>query len=220
MKALFLAALATVALAAVPTNAGVVIGAIGVTASAGLPSGYSAPTALGNIINQSGLSANYVSGVTDFATYTATTTACYGCTPGSDYFAELGGVAGMPATITFSFAGPVTLNSIAVWNQQGSASLRTFDLLNGTTLLGSFAMPTLIGQTLPAVFNFAPITLGNITMRITSNDGYANGTMMNEVAFNGSVAAVPEPATWALMIGGFGLTGAAMRRRSAKLAFA
>ena len=30
-----------------------------------------------------------------------------------------------------------------------------------------------------------------------------------------SVASVPEPASWALMIGGFGLTGAALRRRRA-----
>jgi hypothetical protein len=32
--------------------------------------------------------------------------------------------------------------------------------------------------------------------------------------------AVPEPASWAMMIGGFAIAGAAMRRRSAKLAFA
>ena len=31
-------------------------------------------------------------------------------------------------------------------------------------------------------------------------------------------AAVPEPATWAMMIGGFGLTGFAMRRRQAAVA--
>lgn len=30
--------------------------------------------------------------------------------------------------------------------------------------------------------------------------------------------AVPEPATWAMMIGGFGLTGFAMRRRQAAVA--
>jgi hypothetical protein len=30
------------------------------------------------------------------------------------------------------------------------------------------------------------------------------------------VAAVPEPTTWALMLVGFGLTGAAMRRRASQ----
>ena len=34
------------------------------------------------------------------------------------------------------------------------------------------------------------------------------------------VAAVPEPATWAMMIGGFGLVGGAMRRRRATTVFA
>lgn len=33
-------------------------------------------------------------------------------------------------------------------------------------------------------------------------------------------APVPEPTTWALMIGGFGLAGAAMRRRSGRVVFA
>ncbi|WP_254602811.1 PEPxxWA-CTERM sorting domain-containing protein [Sphingomonas bacterium] len=32
--------------------------------------------------------------------------------------------------------------------------------------------------------------------------------------------AVPEPATWAMMIGGFGLAGAALRRRRTSVAFA
>ncbi len=35
---------------------------------------------------------------------------------------------------------------------------------------------------------------------------------------NVSIAGVPEAATWAMMIAGFGLVGAAMRRRSAALA--
>lgn len=45
-----------------------------------------------------------------------------------------------------------------------------------------------------------------------SADGYRLGSI--------SVAAVPEPATWALMIGGFGLAGAALRRRRPALAAA
>ena len=34
------------------------------------------------------------------------------------------------------------------------------------------------------------------------------------------VAAVPEPATWAMMVGGFGLVGGAMRRRRVRVAIA
>jgi hypothetical protein len=37
---------------------------------------------------------------------------------------------------------------------------------------------------------------------------------------NSAVAAVPEPATWALMIGGFAVAGAAMRRRKTAVSFA
>ena len=42
-----------------------------------------------------------------------------------------------------------------------------------------------------------------------NNNDSADGYRLRSV----SVAAVPEPGTWALMIGGFGLTGAALRRR-------
>ncbi|MFD1612386.1 PEPxxWA-CTERM sorting domain-containing protein [Sphingomonas tabacisoli] len=42
----------------------------------------------------------------------------------------------------------------------------------------------------------------------------------NNFNVNFEAAAVPEPATWAMMLGGFGLVGAAMRRRSTKVVFA
>lgn len=43
----------------------------------------------------------------------------------------------------------------------------------------------------------------------TNNNDAADGYRLGSI----SVAPVPEPATWALMIGGFGLAGAALRRR-------
>ena len=42
----------------------------------------------------------------------------------------------------------------------------------------------------------------------------------HDVPGNHSTAAVPEPASWAMMVGGFGLVGAAMRSRRSKLSFA
>ena len=50
----------------------------------------------------------------------------------------------------------------------------------------------------------------------TIYDPYATG--LSEVRFT-SLAAVPEPASWAMMIGGFALAGAALRRGRARFAF-
>jgi hypothetical protein len=52
-----------------------------------------------------------------------------------------------------------------------------------------------------------------------SGFAYCNGC----VTFTSGIAAVPEPASWAMMIGGTGLVGGAMRRRrsvSTKVSFA
>lgn len=203
----FIAALLLTFGATAGAQAGVMIGATSVTASAGIPQGYEAPTSINNIIDQSGLSANYVSGVTDFDTFTSTTTATYTCC-----FPELGGVAkvdGDYGSITFSFSTPVTLNRIVVWNQIGSASIASFSL---DGIAGVFNMSP--GTSDPQVFSFASTSASSLTLRILSNEGFGAGTMLNEVAFGSDGGnAVPEPATWALMIGGFGLAGATLRRR-------
>ena len=41
-----------------------------------------------------------------------------------------------------------------------------------------------------------------------------------DVEQTGTTSDVPEPATWAMFIGGFGPTGAAMRRKKAAVRFA
>lgn len=85
------------------------------------------------------------------------------------------------------------------------------------------------------VLNFAPLTgLSNVVFRIVANSSTAaNGTALatggtfrvqnyagtpnSPFSINGNVsavaAAVPEPATWAMMILGLGAVGFAMRRR-------
>ena len=52
----------------------------------------------------------------------------------------------------------------------------------------------------------------------TGGNGRSVGTIEVVDDINITTAAVPEPASWALLIAGFGLTGAAMRRRRVAVA--
>jgi hypothetical protein len=54
-------------------------------------------------------------------------------------------------------------------------------------------------------------------LTLAAGHGGNGGVFFDDVSVSG---AVPEPATWALMIGGFGLAGAALRRRRAVAAVA
>jgi hypothetical protein len=77
-----------------------------------------------------------------------------------------------------------------------------FGSLFGTQLFqGTTAKPTLITGTFNVTNGFYPETIGTL---VVSDIG----------------GAVPEPATWAMMIGGMGMVGGAMRRRTRTLALA
>ena len=52
------------------------------------------------------------------------------------------------------------------------------------------------------------------SVKISSSGSYF---VADDLSFDLQVTSVPEPATWALMIGGFGMVGGAMRRRQAGL---
>ena len=87
----------------------------------------------------------------------------------------------------------------------------TFDpTFTTAALLGSLVSS---GATTPAGFpgpvDFTPANGALIVGTYLSN-GPQSGTVTGNITF----VAVPEPATWAMMIGGFGMIGAAARRRS------
>jgi hypothetical protein len=56
------------------------------------------------------------------------------------------------------------------------------------------------------------------TIRVMGTTSSAGGTYSGTATF--SATAVPEAATWTMMLGGFGLMGAAMRRRRVSVDFA
>nr|AGU09949.1 hypothetical protein [uncultured organism] len=85
----------------------------------------------------------------------------------------------------------------------GKAFTSLFEDLLGTDL-----------QILPAT----QLTAGIQTLSV-SGKSQRFGGYLGELSFTpDATAAVPEPATWAMMIGGFGLTGGMMRRTKRKQA--
>ena len=68
----------------------------------------------------------------------------------------------------------------------------------------------------------APVGATRLFLGSTDGSGWFNNSGVSMVTINYTpadvAAAVPEPATWAMMIMGFGLVGSAMRRRNAVLA--
>jgi len=168
-----------------------------------------------NILDQSGLSASYVPGVTDFDSFVATTTASY---TGQ---AELGGAGAPLSYFEFDFGGMTDIDAIAIWNQSGTASLDSFTI--ETSLLADFSVSEIFGTFTMSVFgggypaiaadvfsfssnNFRYLRINNLT-----NAGYLSATRINEVAFRGAGnVMLPEPATMALF--GFGLIGLGLAR--------
>ena len=94
-----------------------------------------------------------------------------------------------------------------------NATIDVYDLSNA--LIASFVMPVGNGQNKGYLHGDA----GEVFSKVVFNSG-ANGQFSSVRQFDMTLApanAVPEPATWALMISGFGLVGSALRRRRTAL---
>jgi hypothetical protein len=68
-----------------------------------------------------------------------------------------------------------------------------------------------------AFINNVPIVAGELNRLVVTGVSRGNGAYGGQATF--TPAAVPEPATWAMMIMGFGVVGYAMRRRRTAVRF-
>jgi hypothetical protein len=186
-KLLFLLVIGILITSSIPASAGLIVGPISATTNMG-------GSPLIHAIDQSGLSAEYVSGVTDFNTFVATTT--HTSNPGTDWVSN-----NTSGNAVFDLGAVLLIDRAAVWNfgnGSGIPSFATRDIaldasVNGLDYinLGAFTL------TNP---NGAPSTLAQILVFPTTNarfvrmdilDTYGSNAAIGEVAFD----AVPEPGS-------------------------
>lgn len=139
-----------------------------------------------------------------------------------------------PETINFATAAPVTIdgfNIVVASDGPGNGSIRTFGAVQllggldgvtytdlGSAILASDYNTTYGTNVLKVTSTFAPATYQYFEFVGTRGrtDTYFSGSRI--LSIEAVTGGVPEPASWAMMIVGFGLVGMSARRRVPQLA--
>lgn len=115
------------------------------------------------------------------------------------------------STLTVAFADPVSDLSLIARNISAFDTLITalVTLADGSSQYFDFADTTPFADRL---LTFAGLT-DIKAVQFTTTDELGAGVAYDDFRFT-AAGAVPEPATWAMLIAGFGLLGAGLRRRT------
>jgi len=115
---------------------------------------------------------------------------------------------GAQGTANILVSLPSVVQSLTIWFGTFDRSPVTFTLSNGHS-----STLTATGSGYITFDTFTSNEWFNSVLLTTTDNGLNIGSISYETA------AVPEPASWMLMIGGFGAIGAAMRRRRVAVRF-
>ena len=124
------------------------------------------------------------------------------------------------ATINVIFSGTVTIDSVTIWaaDSNGSAGVWLPTKLN-ITGPDSFEKSMLItdpagaGSTVPIVFSGLNFTGDRLTLNLEAVEG-GTWIMLSEITFSGPITPVPEPSTYAMLMGVCAMGLGLLRRRS------
>jgi len=115
--------------------------------------------------------------------------------------------------LTFNFAGAPTINQISLWIDNGGVGgVVAPDAIYVDGVMQNFTAPSGVGEIALTGLN---LTGGSHTVQLFNQPGY--WIFSSEIQFFGTAGGVPEPATWVMLLAGFGAAGAGMRRRKALL---
>jgi hypothetical protein len=176
-----------------------------------------------HVIDQSELSPQYTSSVSDFDGYLASNPIAYHGL-GSASWGSFEGV--RSGTFDLNLGGDYTVSAMALWNLTNDPSaIREFNILlddnpsfssparfNGFTASNSLGPGNPSGYSFAKVFTFDPTIAHFVRLEILNTWSPSSfGAGFNEVMFG--VSPVPEPETYAMLLTGLGLFGFMARRR-------
>jgi len=129
------------------------------------------------------------------------------------------------SSFTTNWPGGFTLNGQTIANQSAdlaSSLLFNFNDASSLNFNGSWA-GSVLAPTADVTLNwgafFGSLQANNVTSSAAFYDVGFDGDKLPLVNPPSNLPPIPEPATWALMIGGFALVGLAMRRRKVAVSF-
>lgn len=207
-------AMAAAALLASTAGAQSIVSAVSATVDIGGP-GFGS---IADTHNQAGLLSTYTPGE-DFDAYFATNPLHSTQFSPGEFFGDLGAET---LRVTYDLGGEFIVDALALWNEESSG----IDYLNVFWSLDAITFRPLALELRPTdhfladypadIFGFAATRLRYVKLQGNGcpqpNVGSFDACAIGEVAFRG--LAVPEPTTWAMMLGGFAMVGFAARRRT------